>query len=169
MLGNTAESLDIGDLPIVPGDMRATALFAAMRTTLRTVRLRVGTWRPQPGAGWELIYRLLRLNARAFALQMALASSGALVYYAPPFFLRELVAYLESDPERGRRAWGWFYAICLFASTAGVHLRESPSLLRVGVCVAVLIGGWADGWADGRMGSYGPAVVDLDDDDPGAA
>ncbi|ETW77907.1 ABC transporter [Heterobasidion irregulare TC 32-1] len=122
MLGNTAESLDIGDLPIVPGDMRATALFAAMRTTLRTVRLRVGTWRPQPGAGWELIYRLLRLNARAFALQMALAGSGALVYYAPPFFLRELVAYLESDPERRRRAWGWFYAICLFASTAGVHL-----------------------------------------------
>ncbi|THH21147.1 hypothetical protein EW146_g360 [Bondarzewia mesenterica] len=122
MLGNTAESLDIGDLPIVPGNMRATHIFAAMRATIRTVQLRVRNWRPKPGSGWELSYRLLHVNALEFATQIALASSSAMLYYAPPFFLQKLVYYLELDPMRENRGWGWFYAFCLFSSTAVVHI-----------------------------------------------
>ena len=42
-------------------------------------------------------------------------------------FRRELVAYLESKPERSRRAWGRLYAIGLFTSTPAGHLREYTS------------------------------------------
>ncbi|KAA1472498.1 multidrug resistance-associated ABC transporter [Dentipellis sp. KUC8613] len=122
MLGNVAESLDIGDLPIVPGNMRATAIFASMRDTIRTVHFRVRGWRPKPGSGWELAYRLMRVNSGAFILQMALAAVSALIFYAPPFFLQLLVAYLEADPERKHTEWGWVYSIGLFASTASVYL-----------------------------------------------
>ncbi|KAH9043928.1 ATP-binding cassette transporter [Lactarius pseudohatsudake] len=123
MLGNTAESLDIGDLPIVPGTMRATYLFRSMRSTLSTTRLRrFLLWSIRPGSGWELAYRLARVNRAAFAIQMTLASIGAVLYYAPSFFLQQLVNYLEMDPERHDRSWGWFYSFGMFAGTACSHL-----------------------------------------------
>ncbi|KAH8986254.1 ATP-binding cassette transporter [Lactarius hatsudake] len=123
MLGNTAESLDIGDLPIVPGTMRATYLFCSMRSTLSTTRLRrFLLWSIRPGSGWELAYRLARVNRAAFAIQMTLASIGAVLYYAPSFFLQQLVNYLERDPERHDRSWGWFYSFGMFAGTACSHL-----------------------------------------------
>lgn len=122
-LGNTAVSLDIGDLPVVPGNMRATEIFLKMRATLRTVKLeRFLFWRFQPGDGIELIYQLLVRNKVALGLQMFLASLGALLYYAPPFFLNQLVRYLERDPERTDRRWGILFAVGLFASTTTVHL-----------------------------------------------
>jgi hypothetical protein len=123
MLGNTAESLNIGDLPIIPGSMRATYLFRCMRSTLSTTRLkRFFLWDIRPGNGWELAYRLAHVNRTAFATQMALASIGAILYYAPPYFLQQLVRYLETDPERHDRSWGWFYCFGMFVGTASIHL-----------------------------------------------
>jgi hypothetical protein len=123
MLGNTSESLDIGDLPIVPGTLRATHLFRSMRSTLSTTRLkRLLLWDIRSGSGWELAYRLARVNRAAFATQMILASVGAVLYYAPPFFLQQLVRYLEMDPERHDRSWGWFYSFGMFVGTAIIHL-----------------------------------------------
>lgn len=123
MLGNTAESLDIGDLPIVQGTMRATHLFRLMRSTLSTTRLkRFLFWDIRSGSGWELAYRLAHVNRAAFATQMSLASVGAVLYYAPPYFLQQLVKYLEMDPERHDRSWGWFYSFGMFVSTAIIHL-----------------------------------------------
>ena len=123
MLGNTAESLDIGDLPIIPGTMRATYLFRSMRSTLSTTRLkRLLLWNIRPGSGWELAYRLACVNRAAFTTQMVLASIGAVAYYAPPYFLQQLVRYLETDPERHDRSWGWFYCFGMFVGTASIHL-----------------------------------------------
>lgn len=142
MLGNTAESLDIGDLPIVPGAMRATYLFRSMRSTLSTTRLkRFLFWDIRPGTGWELAYRLARVNRAAFATQMTLASIGAVLYYTPPFFLQQLVKYLETDPERHDRSWGWFYSFGMFVGTALIHLINgqmwslSTTTLQVGMRV----------------------------------
>jgi hypothetical protein len=59
---------------------------------------------------------------------MALASVGAVLYYAPPFFLQKLVKYLETDPERSDRSWGWFYSFGMFATTASLHLSEAYTL-----------------------------------------
>jgi len=126
LLGSTVESLDIGDLPIVPGSMRATSLFRSMRSALSTIRLkRLIFWDIRPGSGWELAYRLAYVNRAGYVAQMALASVGAVLYYAPPFFLQKLVKYLETDPERHDRSWGWFYSFGMFATTASLHLSET--------------------------------------------
>ncbi|EPQ52340.1 multidrug resistance-associated ABC transporter [Gloeophyllum trabeum ATCC 11539] len=122
MLGNVSESLDIGDLPIVPADMRAVNLFARMRATLRAVKLRIGKWTPKPGSGWELGYRLLRVNAGPLALQISLAAISACLFYAPAYFLRKLVNYLEVDPERQNRGWGFAYCAGLSFVTAILYI-----------------------------------------------
>ncbi|TFK48986.1 P-loop containing nucleoside triphosphate hydrolase protein [Heliocybe sulcata] len=122
MLGNIAESLDIGDLPIVPANMRATTLFATMRRTVRTVKLRVGSWTPKPGSGLELAWRLVRVNASTLALQITLAAIAACLFYAPAFFLRRLVNYMEVDPERKNRSWGFAYCAGLFFANCVTYL-----------------------------------------------
>ncbi|KZO97554.1 multidrug resistance-associated ABC transporter [Calocera viscosa TUFC12733] len=122
MLGYTSESLEIRDLPIVPADMRATSIYSTMRRAMRAVRLRriplFGAWKPSPGSGWDLMYRILRVNVTAFVIQIILASVSAVLYYAPALFLQRLIAYLEMDPGREDTRWGWVYALGLFLSNS---------------------------------------------------
>jgi hypothetical protein len=56
--------------------------------------------------------------------QIALSSIGAVLYYGPPFFLQKLARYLETDPERHDRSWGWFYSFGIFVTTASLHLSR---------------------------------------------
>ncbi|KAH9916981.1 multidrug resistance-associated ABC transporter [Epithele typhae] len=118
MLGNIAESLEIGDLPIVAADMRATTIYASMRDAMRRWRLRVGSWRPAPGSGIDLGYRLVLLNRKALSLIIFLAALAAILFYTPAFFLKRVVYYLEVDPERENRAWGFVYCVGLFLTNA---------------------------------------------------
>lgn len=121
MLGHKAVSLEIGDLPIAPANMRATTLFARMRAASKRIQLS-GRWKPKPGSGWELIYRLLRLNSLAFLMEVVLAAISAGLFYAPAFFLQRLVAYLEKDPLRISPGWGWVYCAGLFFSNTANYL-----------------------------------------------
>ena len=123
-LGNIAESLDIGDLPIVPTNMRATYNYSKMKKTIRDVKLRIFSWSPKPGSGWLLAYRLLRLNHVAFTAELLLAAVSAVLFYAPPLFLQKLVAFLEVDPLRENKGWGWVFVIGLFAANALSFLGE---------------------------------------------
>nr|GAT52587.1 multidrug resistance-associated ABC transporter protein [Mycena chlorophos] len=116
MLGNTSESLEIGDLPIVPADMRATYNYLGMKRAMKTMKLRIWSWKPTPGSGWSLIYRLLRLNAWGLFAQFVLAATSAVLFYAPPFFLRLVLTYLENDPTREDRSWGWVWSFALFST-----------------------------------------------------
>ncbi|KAI0717016.1 multidrug resistance-associated ABC transporter [Earliella scabrosa] len=122
MLGNTAESLEIGDLPIVAADMRATTIFANMRAAMRRWKLRVGSWRPASGSGIELAYRLLRVNGWTMARIMMLAPVAATMFYVPAFFLQRVVRYLEVDPLRESRGWGFVFCAGLFFSNAVTQL-----------------------------------------------
>ncbi|KAI0034681.1 P-loop containing nucleoside triphosphate hydrolase protein [Vararia minispora EC-137] len=123
MLGHTADSLNIGDLPIVPGDMRATDIFQKMRFTMRTTFLkRFLFWKAKAGSGLQLMYQMVSRNKGPLVIQTFLAALGAVLYYAPPWFLQHVVQYLESDPGRLDRSWGFLYAFGLFASTVAVHL-----------------------------------------------
>ncbi|KAG6854494.1 hypothetical protein C0991_006096 [Blastosporella zonata] len=117
-LGNVATSLETGDLPIVPGDMRATFNYAKMKRGMRDIRLRIGKWKPQPGSGWNMGWRLLRLNVAVISLMLLLAAISAVLFYAPALFLQRLVKHLEVDVERKDMGWGWVYVIGLFASNA---------------------------------------------------
>jgi hypothetical protein len=118
MLGNIATSLEIGDLPIVPANMRATFNYSAMKKAMREFKLRFGTWRPTPGSGWELGYRLVRVNWLVFTAEFFLAAVSAVLFYAPALFLQSLVYYLEVDKYREDRGWGWVYVIGLFSANA---------------------------------------------------
>ncbi|RXW18905.1 hypothetical protein EST38_g6949 [Candolleomyces aberdarensis] len=117
-LGNTAESLEIGDLPIVPADIRATFNYSRMRQAMRTIKLRIFNWTPKAGSGWGLMYRLFRLNWRIFFLQFLSTALSAGLFYAPAFFLRQFIAYLEIDIEREQTRWGWVYVFGIFMSYA---------------------------------------------------
>ncbi|EIW78464.1 multidrug resistance-associated ABC transporter [Coniophora puteana RWD-64-598 SS2] len=121
-IGYNSASLDIADLPIVPLTMRSTYLYAQMKTVMRRTRLRFCGWRPRPGSGWQLMYRLIRANFIALVALLSLAVVAAVMYYAPPYFLEKVVQYLESDPERSDRGWGWFYVLGLFLSNALSYL-----------------------------------------------
>lgn len=127
-LGNIAESLDIGDLPIVPTNMRATYNYTRMKETLRDVKLRIFSWSPKPGSGWLLAYRLIHLNQLAFTAELLLASVSAVLFYAPPLFLQKFVAFLEVDPLRENKGWGWVYVIGLFVANAISFLSELSSV-----------------------------------------
>ncbi|EIW54849.1 ATP-binding cassette transporter [Trametes versicolor FP-101664 SS1] len=122
MLGNTAESLEIGDLPIVPADMRATAIYTSMRAAMRRWKLQVWSWTPRPGSGIELGYRLIRVNAVPMTMVITLAVACAVLFYAPAFFLKRVVQYLEVDTARDFRGWGFVFCVALFASHASSQL-----------------------------------------------
>ncbi|KAJ7131700.1 multidrug resistance-associated ABC transporter [Mycena crocata] len=122
MLGNTAESLEIGDLPIVPANMRSTYNYAAMKKATRQIKLYFGSWKPTPGSGATLAYRLLRVNIYALTAQFLLAATAAILFYAPPFFLRMLLAYLETDPDRKNTSWGWVWVFSLFSTNVISYL-----------------------------------------------
>ena len=74
--------------------------------------------KPTPGSGWQSVFRLARLNWIPFVVEAPLAAVSAVVYYAPPFFLQQLIKYLERDPSRQQMGWGWVYVIGIFASNA---------------------------------------------------
>lgn len=118
MLGYTSESLEIGDLPILPGNHRATYIFSKMKEALRRYKIKTA----RPGSGLQLAWRVFRVNLKLFSMVAALVSVSALLYYVPALFLRLFVNYLETDPDRTNTAWGWFYCAGLFASTALAYL-----------------------------------------------
>lgn len=73
MLGNTAESLEIADLPIVPANMRATVNYYGMKTAIRKFKLRIGSWKPKAGSGWNVGYTLIRYNLWIIVAQFFIA------------------------------------------------------------------------------------------------
>jgi ABC-type multidrug transport system fused ATPase/permease subunit len=44
------------------------------------------------------------------------------MYYAPSWFLKEFVEYLEAHPDRSDMRWGWVWSFALFASNALMFL-----------------------------------------------
>ncbi|KAJ6609306.1 hypothetical protein B0H10DRAFT_2166370 [Mycena sp. CBHHK59/15] len=121
MLGNTAESLEIGDLPILTLDMRASFHYTAMKRVIRTFKLSVGN-------GMSLAYQLTRVNKSGLTPLVLLSVSAGMVFYMPPFFLSMVLNYLENDPEREHTGWGWVWVCFLFLSNVVLFMRQLWSL-----------------------------------------
>lgn len=138
MLGNVAESLEIGDLPVVPASMRATFNYSKMKKAMRDTQLRIRNWEPTPGSGWNLGYKLFVINRWGFSVQFLLAATAAVMFYMPPIFLEKLVKYIEDDPERQDRSWGWVYVAGLFATSVTGFLRACI-LFATGVDMALTL------------------------------
>ncbi|KAF7343129.1 ATP-dependent bile acid permease [Mycena venus] len=116
MLGNTAESLEIGDLPILTVDMRSTFHYASMKRALRDLRLSIWSWRPHIGSGATLAYQLCRVNDAGLVTLTTLSFVVGSLFYIPPYFMSRVLSYLENDPLREHTEWGWVWVICLFSS-----------------------------------------------------
>lgn len=140
MLGRSSASLEIGDLPIVPADMRATALFTGMKRALSLPVPLPSLYRLfkiRKGSGWELLWRLVRLNKTVFAAEMLLSAAAAVLYYGPAFFLEKVVKYLEDDPLREDKSWGLIWAVGLFGFNALGYLGKL--IYTVGSFQSILI------------------------------
>lgn len=131
MLGNIAQSLEIGDLPIVPANMRATFNYSKMKKSLRDIKLRVRSWTPRSGSGALLAYRLLRVNLLVLVAQFVIAAIAAVLFYGPPFFLQKLLEYLEADPNREATGWGWVWVLAMFSINLAQFLLTGNALLIV--------------------------------------
>ncbi|KAJ7654642.1 multidrug resistance-associated ABC transporter [Mycena polygramma] len=116
MLGNTAASLEIGDLPILTVDMRAAFHYAAMRRILRSASLSLGSWRPLAGSGATLAYQLAAVNYAGLLAMCALSFVVGSLFYIPPFFMSRVLIYLQNDPLREHTEWGLVWVVCLFTS-----------------------------------------------------
>ena len=112
--GNIAESVDIGDLPIVPLKIRATYNYSRMREALREFKLKILFWTPALGTGWQLIWRLIGLNYVVFLVVFVITAVNGVFSYIPPLFMRKFVEYLEVDPDRESKGKGWVYLVGLF-------------------------------------------------------
>ena len=105
--------------------MRATYNYARMRKALREINLKIFSWNPAPGNGWHLIWRLIRLNYVILLVVLSLVAIYAALSFAPAFFLRKFVQYLEVDRNRENKEWGWVYVVGLFITNVIVFLRKS--------------------------------------------
>ncbi|KAF9239800.1 multidrug resistance-associated ABC transporter [Melanogaster broomeanus] len=124
-LGQRAGTLEIADLPLLPANMRATYQFAKMRSNLRSKPLR---------PGWDLAWRLVRVNWVALSALVTITALSAPLWYASPFFLSKFISYLESDPHREDRRWGWVFVIGQLVSIAVVHLVAAQAFtLALGI------------------------------------
>ena len=153
MLGNTTESLEIGDLPIVSFDMRATHLFRKMRDAMKNVKPVILGWKPKPGSGWQVGIRLFKLNSFVILVEISLAAFSAVLFYVPAFFLKLLVAYLEADPERLHMEWGIVFALGLFVSGVAQTLG--------GCLVSRFVQARTINIILQRLASFGPSVPQL--------
>jgi hypothetical protein len=124
-LGNVAESVEIGDLPIVPTSIRAAYNHVRMKKALREINLKIFSWSPARGTGWHLIWRLICLNYLILIVVIILTAISAVLFYTPALFLRKFVQYLEVDPNRENKEWGWIYVVGLFATNIVVNLGKS--------------------------------------------
>ncbi|KAG6880594.1 hypothetical protein C0995_005724, partial [Termitomyces sp. Mi166 len=98
-----------------------------MKRGMHDIRLRIGKWKPRPGSGWSMGWRLLRLNISVISLMILLAAIAAVLFYTPALFLERLVKHLEVDTERKDMGWGWVYVVGLFASNAITYIGEAVS------------------------------------------
>ena len=105
--------------------MRATYNYVRMKKALREIKLKIFFWAPEPGTGWHLIWRMIRLNYVVLLVVLGLAAISAVLFYTPALFLRKLVQYLEADRNRENKGWGWVYVVGLFVTNVLVFLRKS--------------------------------------------
>ncbi|KAK7042717.1 ATP-dependent bile acid permease [Favolaschia claudopus] len=137
MLGNTTSAqarLEIGDLPILTASMRATNNYESMRRVLSS-ELIPAFWKPHVGSGLHLASQVVKVNSALIIALLIFAVIDAAVYYLPPFFMRQVLQYLEADPGRERVRWGVFWVTCLLGSDFLVFIG---ALKLWSVCTATL-------------------------------
>ncbi|GAA5837596.1 hypothetical protein JCM11251_002021 [Rhodosporidiobolus azoricus] len=142
------QPLDEDSLPVLPERERAGKVWEGVERMVKNGKGKGGKggkglggedgeerhWldREDVPKGWnKLLWRVVKLNQGLFIWQASLSVLNAFLYYAPAFFLQQLVAFLENrdspslptspsspspNPERQETQWGYVYCVGLFAS-----------------------------------------------------
>ncbi|KAF7325679.1 Multidrug resistance-associated ABC transporter protein [Mycena kentingensis (nom. inval.)] len=97
---------EIEHLPILGANLRAGKNFVDVWTSLHAA----ATSRIQ------LLFHLLRINASGAISVLTTSFILSFAYYAPPYFLKNLLEYLDADPGRLDAAWAWFWVSGLFSA-----------------------------------------------------
>jgi hypothetical protein len=97
-----------------------------MRIALSKIKLKIFSWSPAPGTGWRLIWPLICLNyvILLMVLSLRLVAISSALSFAPAFFLRKFVQYLEVDRNREDKEWRRVYVVGLFVTNVLVFLRK---------------------------------------------
>ncbi|KAH8829370.1 multidrug resistance-associated ABC transporter [Flagelloscypha sp. PMI_526] len=113
-LGNTAES----------ANMRATSSYHVITRAL--IRWPKWTtffgWSPKPGSGYNLAYTIINANRLMLLLEILVAASAGALFYIPAIFMRMVISYIETDPERKQLSWGVVYVVGVFLSNVIMFL-----------------------------------------------
>ena len=128
MLGYTAESLEIRDLPILPASFRATTIFTDFRQRIKKGATELPSfmpWRVKRNSPADLGLKLFMANKWALTALACLAATSATLFYVPAFFLQRFIRHLEQDPDRQDTAWAWVYCAGLFVSNAIMYCVSS--------------------------------------------
>ncbi|KDR80196.1 hypothetical protein GALMADRAFT_61920 [Galerina marginata CBS 339.88] len=115
MLGRSKNLITMDQLPILPASLRAAVNLSKMKYVTRTVKLPFKSL-ARPGSGFQLAYQLVRANLRLICAIQLVSVVAAITFYAPIFFIQLFLAYLERDPDRRDRAWGWAFVIGIFGT-----------------------------------------------------
>ncbi|KAH8810334.1 multidrug resistance-associated ABC transporter [Flagelloscypha sp. PMI_526] len=123
-LGNTAESVEIGDLPVLPAKMRATSSYHVITRAL--IRWPKWTtffgWSPNAGSGYNLAYTIINANRTILLVEILIAAASGGLFYIPTIFMRMVISYIETDPEREQLSWGVVYVVGVFLSNVIMFL-----------------------------------------------
>ncbi|CAK5268423.1 unnamed protein product [Mycena citricolor] len=105
LLGASLEQLQIGDLPILSSQMRATYQYVNMRNILSSTS----------SSSWSLVRQLLSANKLSLPPMLGLSLWTGSLFYLPPIFLKQIIVYLETDGQRENVRWGllWVFAFLL--------------------------------------------------------
>ncbi|KDR71589.1 hypothetical protein GALMADRAFT_792794 [Galerina marginata CBS 339.88] len=128
-LGKKLRNIDIGDLPVLPANMRATSNYARMRIG-HQFATKDNFFNRLSNVGWRLGYRLVSLNVAAFTALFVLAVLTAVTNYGPAIFFQLFVKYLETDREKNDLRQGWTYVAGLTTASV-VSVLISQQLWKV--------------------------------------
>jgi hypothetical protein len=116
-IGSDASSqVEVTNFPIVPVAKRATYLYTALRNVLQTSQTNQGHWGTRSTTSSQLLWKLIRFNGGPLLKLLVAGSLASISFYLPYLCLERFVSYLDSDPNRADRSWGWFYVVALFIS-----------------------------------------------------
>ncbi|KAK4686614.1 hypothetical protein P7C73_g3512, partial [Tremellales sp. Uapishka_1] len=117
--GHEMETMEVWDLPVLAAPMRALTAYKKVKKVYGNPRHRLGKME-----GYNLLWKLAKVNAGMLWAQTILAAITAFGYYLPPYLLQNFIYYLETDPTRSHPAWGWFLAFALFFSNAVMNIAQ---------------------------------------------
>ncbi|KAJ7265916.1 hypothetical protein B0H12DRAFT_176448 [Mycena haematopus] len=136
LLGARVEGLETADLPVMPAHLRATTNYETVKKMVQRMKLSLWFWKPRPGSGVTLAYQIFHANFYGITAEATLSAAAALLYYVPPFCLSRLISYLERDPNRDDKAWGWFWVVACsppmqsqtwFEDSCGPSVRQTSN------------------------------------------